>query len=143
MEAGLSYHFPAGGMFLSTGQCPGPLHVLPAPSTHWAPCLLLPGAGVDHGFPNMPFWTYPPDLPPAPGGYIFGGQCTVEAGVPLGCQGWILGGQVVLPGPCPFPSTVRATTAAGADIHRRRPVVALFTGPPYRLLAAVGEAGGG
>jgi len=79
----------------------------------------------------MTIRTLPPDLLPAAGRDLIGGQCSVQFRVPLGCQLRLQRRQIVVAFQDPATCTIGTAAAGGrAAGYHRWPVMALFTPPP-------------
>lgn len=103
--------------------------------------MLGAGAGIDDGFPGVVFRAEPPDLAAAPGRDLGGEQGAVQGGMPLGCDGWVEGRQVVEAWQdLPARAVGAAAVAPGAVGDGGAVAVAAVTKPPDPLVAAVGDS---
>ena len=116
------------------GQVVLPRHHLLAGAHRAAGPTLGPG---DNGrLPHVAFGALPPDLPPAAGHHVLGGEGPVLRGVPFPDQVGVLGGQVVVPGVNLPAGAVGAAGPFRPGLDDGAPLVALGALPPHPAVAA-------
>lgn len=90
------------------------------------------GAGSYCGLVVVALLAAPPHLSVRTGRDLLGGQCFIFAGMPLGCNGRELAGQIIFTSNHLFPGADGATTAAaGPGRYGSLPLMSLFTAPPH------------
>ena len=95
----------------------------------WAAAVPL-GAAGNGGLIFMAFVANPPDFFVAGGGDVLGGEAAILGWMPLGCNGWILAGEVVLAGDDHFAGADWATAAVDTGRNNCAPFMAFITNPP-------------
>ena len=95
----------------------------------WAAAASL-GAAGDGGLILVAFIADPPDFFVAGGSDLLWGEGAILGWVPLGCNGWILTGKVVLAGEDHFAGADWATAAIDASGDGCAPFMAFITNPP-------------
>ena len=88
------------------------------------------GAAGDGGLILVAFIADPPDFFVAGGSDLLWGEGAILGWVPLGCNGWILAGEVVLAGEDHFAGADWATAAIDASGDGCAPFMAFITNPP-------------
>ena len=88
------------------------------------------GAAGDGGLILVAFIADPPDFFVAGGSDLLWGEGAILGWVPLGCNGWILTGEVVLAGDDHFTGADWATAAIDASGDCCAPFMAFVTNPP-------------
>ena len=95
----------------------------------WAAAASL-GAAGDGGLILVAFIADPPDFFVAGESNLLWGKGAILGWVPLGCNGWILAGEVVLAGDDHFAGADGATAAIDAGADGGAPLVAFIADPP-------------